>query len=75
MISLGIDRAIGRGNQPRDECADIFLEAKINNAVPNKYDETVFCAQNANENEATCRGDSGKFCFYKSYFHSLIFLI
>ena len=53
-------RAIGKGKEPRKECPNIFLEAKINNAVPNNYDDTVFCAQNANEREASCEGDSGK---------------
>ena len=61
MISfIGIKRAIGKGKEPRSECPDIFLEAKINNAVPNNYDDTVFCAQNANEREASCEGDSGE---------------
>ena len=54
-------RAIGKGKEPRKECPNIFLEAKINNAVPNNYDDTVFCAQNANEREASCEGDSGKY--------------
>ena len=63
IFFTGIKGAIGKGKRPRDECSDIFLEAKINNALPENYDETVFCAKNANEREATCEGDSGKFYF------------
>ena len=48
---------------PKKSCKNTYLPAKIKNALPNKYDQTVFCARNPNLKEATCRGDSGKLPF------------
>ena len=57
-----ITKVIDKGGDPSSDCRNSYLPAKIKNALPYKYDQTVFCAQNSNTKEATCPGDSGKFC-------------
>ena len=48
-----------------ERCKDILqrtlkLRNKIDKNLPKQYNQNVFCAQNAKEDEATCPGDSGK---------------
>ena len=44
---------------PEKSCPLFYIPHKINGSIPNHFEKSVFCAQNTNQVEGTCPGDSG----------------
>ena len=57
LLTLGI-KENGESN-----CKNSELVYQVENAIPEGYTKSIFCAGNSVDVDATCRGDSGKYVF------------
>ena len=48
-----------RHRNPEKSCPLFYIPHKVNGSIPNHFEKSVFCAQNTNQVEGTCPGDSG----------------
>ena len=55
FLTLGI-KENGESN-----CKNSELVYQVENAIPEGYTKSIFCAGNSIDVDATCRGDSGKY--------------
>ena len=55
FLTLGIDE----NGESNCDNAELLIQAK--SAIPEGYTRNVFCAYNPVGEEATCKGDSGKY--------------
>ena len=50
----------GIKSRRKRDCDTKNMRSKIENSLPSRYAQNVFCAKNPNQKETTCPGDSGK---------------
>ena len=55
FLTLGIDE------NGKSKCDHVELLTQAKSAIPEGYTRNVFCAYSPVSEEATCRGDSGKY--------------
>ena len=54
-----ITTALRNHRNPEKSCPLFYIPHKVNGSIPNHFEKSVFCAQNTNQVEGTCPGDSG----------------
>ena len=58
---LSLFLTLGIKENGESNCKNSELVYQVENAIPEGYTKSIFCAGNSVDVDATCRGDSGKY--------------